>query len=558
MHTSDRDLLRQYTERRSQDAFTALVHRHVNLVYSTALRLVRSPHLAEEVAQSVFADLANQAARLAPDTVLPSLLYQVARRTAIDVVRRESRRQLREQVAYELSTMNATAAEWNQVEPLLDEAMHALDETDRVAILLRFFENKSLREVGQALGTSDDAAQKRVSRAVERLREFFIKRGVAVGAAGITAVISANAVQASPAGLAATISSAIALAGTTTIATTTTATVAKTIAMTTLQKTLIAATLAVTVSATLYEAHQTSTLRDELQTSQNHIQALQEEQAPLHQQIQELSGERDNAKNQLATVTAENDQWKATQKSAALSKSQGGGDALSQSTGSDGSESGKSSTSLAQMMNDPKMKEYIHQTQLKMIKERYAALFAELNLTPDDVEKFTQLIGDKWMKVTDLGPQLASGNTDAASKEQAMSKAYKENDDQLQSLLGPTGFVRYNEFTHEIPARSTVTLLNNQLGSSPLTDDQSARLIDIVKAEPYTATHGINGEMDPAFFGSQDDIDKYVKLVTDANQRILDQAASFLTPVQLSALAAVQNNSLTAQKLQGAALTQKH
>src|SRR5207245_8141029 len=127
--------------------------------------------------------------------------------------------------------------------PLLDEAMHALDDTDRAAVLLRYFENKSLREVGAALGASDDAAQKRVSRAVERLREFFAKRGVTVGASGLVVAITANAVQAAPVGLAVTISTAAAIAGTT-IAAAATATATKTIAMTTLQKTLIASTLA--------------------------------------------------------------------------------------------------------------------------------------------------------------------------------------------------------------------------------------------------------------------------------------------------------------------------
>src|SRR6185503_19511940 len=113
-------------------------------------------------------------------------LYQVTRRSAIDVVRRESRRQLREQIATEMNAINATAADWTHIEPLLDEAMQALDETDRSAVLLRYFENKSLRDVGQTLGTSEDAAQKRVSRAVERLREFFAKRGVTVGASGLS------------------------------------------------------------------------------------------------------------------------------------------------------------------------------------------------------------------------------------------------------------------------------------------------------------------------------------------------------------------------------------
>src|SRR4029079_976700 len=163
------------------------------LVYSAALRQVRSPQLAEEVAQATFLSLARDANRLTPDTLLAAWLYRVAHRTAANVVRREARRQLREQIATEMNTMNATAADWTHIEPLLDEAMHALDDTDRAAVLLRYFENKSLREIGATLGTSDDAAQKRLGRALERLREFFAKRGVTVGTSGLGVIISVNA-----------------------------------------------------------------------------------------------------------------------------------------------------------------------------------------------------------------------------------------------------------------------------------------------------------------------------------------------------------------------------
>ena len=278
--TSDLDLLGQYARKNSQDAFAELVRRHVNLVYSAALRQVRSPQLAEEVAQSVFTDLARNAARLNSATggtpVLTAWIYQVTRRTAIDVVRRESRRQLREQIAVELTNMNATSNDWTQIEPLLDEAMDALEETDRAAILLRYFENKNLREVGEALGTSDDAAQKRVSRAVERLREFFSKRNVTIGASGLAVAISANAVQAAPANLAVTISAAV-LAGTA-VHTSTVIAATKAIAMTTLQKALVTATVAVLAGAGIYEAHQASALRSQVQT-------LQQQQAPLAEQI---------------------------------------------------------------------------------------------------------------------------------------------------------------------------------------------------------------------------------------------------------------------------------
>jgi RNA polymerase sigma factor (sigma-70 family) len=214
MSDTDLELLARYTQRHAEDAFAELVRRHLGLVYSAALRQVRSPQLAEEVAQSVFTDLARNATKLKPDTILTAWLYQVTRRTAIDVVRRETSRQLREQVATEMNAINATAADWTHIEPLLDEAMHALDDTDRTAVLLRYFENKSLREVGATLGTSENAAQKRLSRAVERLREFLARRGVTVGASGLMVLISANAVQAAPTGLALAISTTAALCAT--------------------------------------------------------------------------------------------------------------------------------------------------------------------------------------------------------------------------------------------------------------------------------------------------------------------------------------------------------
>jgi len=159
MSETDLELLARYSRGNAEDAFAEVVHRHLDLVHSAALRQVRSPQLAEEVAQTTFLKLARHAHQLAPDTVVTAWLYQVTRREAIDVVRREARRQLREQIACEMNAINATAEDWKHIEPLLDEAMHALDETDRTAILLRYFENKSLREVGQAIGTSDDTAQ---------------------------------------------------------------------------------------------------------------------------------------------------------------------------------------------------------------------------------------------------------------------------------------------------------------------------------------------------------------------------------------------------------------
>jgi RNA polymerase sigma factor (sigma-70 family) len=126
MNETDLDLLSRYTRQHAEDAFAELVRRHLNLVYSAALRQVRSPQLAEEVAQSTFTDLARNTHRLTPDTILTAWLYQVTSRSAIDVVRREASRQLRERIATEMNALNASDADWSHIEPLLDEAMDTL------------------------------------------------------------------------------------------------------------------------------------------------------------------------------------------------------------------------------------------------------------------------------------------------------------------------------------------------------------------------------------------------------------------------------------------------
>jgi RNA polymerase sigma factor (sigma-70 family) len=215
-------LLRQYAERNAESAFATLVEKYVNLVYSTALRSVGNSHAAEEITQAVFIILARKARSLSQGTILSGWLYQTARLTAANFLRAEIRRQHREQEAYMQSLLNELEPEvWPQIAPLLDAAMERLGEKDRNAVVLRYFENKNLREVGAALGASEDAAKMRVNRALEKLRKFFTKRGVTLSGTAIAGAVSANSVQAAPVDLVATVT-AVAAKGTTISATITT------------------------------------------------------------------------------------------------------------------------------------------------------------------------------------------------------------------------------------------------------------------------------------------------------------------------------------------------
>src|SRR4051812_17635923 len=210
---TDQQLLRDYLEGQSETAFSELVQRRVDFVYSAALRMVRDPHLAEDVTQAVFTALAQDARQLSKHPILSGWLHRTARNLASKTVRSDVRRRAREEEAAAMNEIASSESQdlWEKVAPHLDNALGELSEADRDALLLRYFQRKSAREMAETLGTSEDAAQKRVSRAIERIRELFAKRGVAVGASGLIVVLSSNAIQAAPTGLTASISAASAL-----------------------------------------------------------------------------------------------------------------------------------------------------------------------------------------------------------------------------------------------------------------------------------------------------------------------------------------------------------
>jgi RNA polymerase sigma factor (sigma-70 family) len=207
---ADMELLRQYADRNSDEAFAALVARHVNLVYSAALRKTGNADAAGEITQAVFIILAQKAGRLSQRTILSGWLYQTTRLTAANFLRTEIRRVRREQEAYMQSLANETEPEvWPQMAPLLEDAMGQLGEKDRNAIALRFFEGKSFQEIGAAFGASENAAKKRVAHALEKLHRYFSKHGVSSTTAIIAGAISANSAHAAPMGLATTITATV-------------------------------------------------------------------------------------------------------------------------------------------------------------------------------------------------------------------------------------------------------------------------------------------------------------------------------------------------------------
>ena len=291
--TDQRKWLAEYAANGSEEAFRELVTHYLNFVYSTAVRLMNGDtHRAEDIAQTVFADLARRAATVSQDALLGGWLHRRTCHVAATTMRSERRRQNRERQAAEMNIQpDHREASFEQIAPVLDEAINQLGAEDRAAITLRFFEGRDLHSVGEALGSNADAAQKRVTRAVAKLRGLLARRGVTASGAALAAFLSAQAVTAAPVGLAASISSA-ALAG----AATGGAVTLTLIKLMTMAKLKIALGVAVAagVGTTLVLEHQALTkLRAENQALQQQVEQLTL-QVEAHPRPSNLAAQADN------------------------------------------------------------------------------------------------------------------------------------------------------------------------------------------------------------------------------------------------------------------------
>jgi len=204
MSNDDLALLGEYARNHSEAAFATLVNRHLNLVYSVALRLVHDGHLAEEITQAVFIILARKAGSLGRQVILSGWLCRATRFVSARALRDQARRRQREQELAMQPSVNTpeSASDWTQIAPLLDEAMHKLRQKDHDALVLRFFENKSFAEVGAAMGATEDAAKIRVHRALEKLRKMFVRNRIVLSATAIATGMATNSVKAAPIALA--------------------------------------------------------------------------------------------------------------------------------------------------------------------------------------------------------------------------------------------------------------------------------------------------------------------------------------------------------------------
>jgi RNA polymerase sigma factor (sigma-70 family) len=518
MPNDDLTLLREYARRNSEDAFAALVARHVNLVYSVARRQVQDAHLAEEITQAVFIILARKAAALGDNVVLSGWLCRTARYAAANALTIQRRRRRREQEAHMQNLLNEpeTGDAWTHIAPLLDDAMEKLGRKDHDALVLRFFENKNFAEVGAALGASEDAAKMRVGRALEKLRKIFSKRGVALTAGAIAGAVSANSVQAAPAGLAATIT-AVSLSGTAITATVAALAAAKTIAMTTLQKTAITAALVVTAGAGIFEARQNIQLRTQNQT-------LRQQQAPLAEQIRTLQSQRDEATNRLAALAEDIARNKSN--NLELLRLRGMAGAARQAI----AESERLRARLAQTSSAPStnimmgaMADAMKQAMEQQVEGHLARLIASLQLTPDQTLAVSNILMRQAQLMSTGMQQAFSGKFDKAElMNQAMAGG--NPDVQIKALLTPDQLAAYPASQQAEAAHTAGLAANNELLQLQTTLGLTSEQLD----PAYGALYGVNLDQ---LTGKTKPPASLAGNVADVMQWASDQKVAALSPV---------------------------
>jgi RNA polymerase sigma factor (sigma-70 family) len=535
--STDSELLRQHVENGSQAAFTELVRRYAALVYLAALRSVGGKaYLAEDVTQDVFILLARKAPMLIGHKTLVGWLYSTTRYVALSTIRNLRRREIREEKAATMQINSAPDVEWEQLRPLLDEAMERLDNRDRTAVLLRYFQGQSHREVGAALGLSENTAQARVDRAVEKLRRHFARNGVVTTAALLGEVLSANSAQAQavPAGLIDKVA-AVAHAKGLSLG----HTILKAIYMTTKTKIAITTAVMVAIIAAIplqIESRANTRLQDELDVTQKEANTLKAGQHKLE--------------TQLADQSLELQVLRAEQKSS-----------LAAGTGS-GSATNPVLNPRAPMPavypNRPKLADLMASAQASgdvatrnaamseaMLRVQYGNLIQKMRFTPEQADAFVKILSSQEDQKKNailqyqLTPQTLS-NMRTMTNEQAqavvdqhdqqladLNQTIEQNATaQLQPLLGSADNVDYyNTYTDQNKERTIIAIGYAQMldtaGVPPLTLDQEEQVVNLV----YQYRTALNG----SGIGG-------LPIPPDQATQLLQQAGAFLTPDQVGVL----------------------
>jgi RNA polymerase sigma factor (sigma-70 family) len=547
--TESQTLLAQYAREGSEQAFQELVGRYLDLVYSTARRLVGGDsHLAQDVTQMVFTDLAREARKLPPDVMLGGWLHCHTFFVASKTVRGERRRQSRERQVLEMhSTEDHSAENLAQVAPILDEAINQLQPDDRAAILLRYFEKQDLRCVGRAIGATENAAQKRVARALDELRILLQRRGVALSAAGLASVLAAHAVSAAPAGLILSVSqTALAATAAAATGTSSTLTTIKIVTMTKLQYALIGAVLVAAVGTPI--------------VIHNQMKSSAETEA-IRQQLNVATAETSRLSNLLAqaeqaTQTARESELAAvSQARQALNTSATSAVPAKAATATTAASTPKTNDTsvLGGMTGDPQVRKLIRDSQKAGMKMIYAGLAKDLNLSTDQANRIHDILADNVMENVDQITKILRDSKSPEERSQIFSALDASLQDKLKTELGADRYSQFEDYTHNLLATLTSEQFKATLGTDQaLTPQQSDQLLQILKEETASTIFraGLDRNYQPIpmlnfqNFASEDDMNKSLGLLQEIYKNVSNRAASILPAETLAKFGDFQNTAI--------------
>lgn len=487
--TTDAELLQRHVRDHSEAAFAELVQRHLALVYSTALRQVGGDaHLAQDVAQTVFTALARKAAALSGHTVLAGWLYLGTHHASAQAVRSIRRRRTREQEAHameEIVAPDTPPTDWDRVRPVLDDALRALGETDREAVLLRFFERRAFADIGAALNLSDDAARMRVDRALGKLRDLLGRRGITSTTAALSAALGQQAMVAAPAGLAATITGTAlsAVAGGAVVATTTGFFMSTTTAI------LTAVALATTGTA-IYQTTQAHRADEALATVTREHAALSTRLRSAEQQAARTALQNEKLQRDFdqlftaktAPVSASKASFSTSVPASTITTSKGILTLSSISTSSDPAEARRQVRAYnlrgADIANRP-LYRLLGFTPAQQ--EQYMGLVAE---GMDRVEARSQAMFAQFKGLDNSSDRTAR----QAAFDQIVAQSVAEQDVAVQATFGEAAAQTIQRYRETVPVREVAKELASALfyTDTPLTTLQAEQLVDLMARHSRT------------------------------------------------------------------------
>ena len=484
----DTELLRAYADEKSEAAFGELVRRHVNLVYSSALRQCGGDaHLAEDVAQKVFTDFARKARQLSGYAVLGGWLYRSAQFAASDVVRAERRRRAREQEAsamHETLSSNPTAgdADWQKLAPVLDQAIGELAAPDRDAVVLRFFESRPFAEIGATLRLTEDAARMRVERALDKLRVALVRRGITSTAAALGVALANQVVATAPAGLAVSVTGA-ALSG----AAASGAMTAALVSFMSTTKIGVGVAGVIALLAVGVGIYQNNSARESAA------------------RLVSVSGERDVLRARLAAAEKQAGQLNvivATAKQDADETRRSASNVANTAPARIAATQG----SIDYVLDHPEKRAAFVQQEVVRAKGKFERFFLTAGLSAEQQEKFLQHLKNNAEARLDLyAAERAQGYGfyNAPQSPETYQQFYDlhrrvraELWENMRGLLGDAGAEQYTLFSLAIPNRNTVDQLAGRLydTNTPLTARQADQVVELLGRFPLVRNSQLNSE----------------------------------------------------------------